>query len=93
MAVNISELPLVLTSALTAVLFSSDARKRDDEAALGRSSQIALVIAVTLAVAAFCPMQLGSLQYRQEFEPAVVPWIVLFAAVALGTPDRSLVSH
>ena len=56
-AVNISEIPLVLTSALTAVLFSSDARKRDD-GALGRSSRIAFLIAVTLAVIACVPMQL-----------------------------------
>ncbi|MEV1130044.1 oligosaccharide flippase family protein [Agromyces sp. NPDC049794] len=85
-AVNISEVPLVLTSALTAVLFASDARNNDDEA-LGRSSRLAFVIAMTLAALACLTMHLWlPAVFGSEFAPALAPSVILFVAVALGTP-------
>lgn len=85
-AVTVSELPLVATTAVREVLLTSDARRRDD-AGLARAARLAaccsVVVATTLCASA--PAWLPAL-FGQDFAAALVPTVVLAAAVVVGVP-------
>lgn len=85
-AVTVSELPLVVTSAIREVLLTADARRQDDQA-LARAGRIATVVSA-LAAAALCgsagwwlPVLFGA-----GFGDALLPTVILAGAVVLGVP-------
>jgi len=85
-AVTISELPLVATSAVREVLLTSDARSEDDHA-LARAARLAAMASAS-AAAALCagaPWWLPRL-FGQDFAAAVPPMVILAAAVVIGVP-------
>lgn len=85
-AVNISEVPLILSAAITAVLFTADARSNNNDL-VGRAARIGGLLAITAALAVGLPMSFWvPWLFGEEFASAVFPAALLLAAVALGTP-------
>jgi O-antigen/teichoic acid export membrane protein len=85
-AVSVSELPLIINSAVRDVMFSSDSAK-NDSARLAAATRIstALTTAAGIGVGAlsvaFLPILFGS-----DFKGAVLPTVILIAAVIAGNP-------
>ncbi|WIB28091.1 oligosaccharide flippase family protein [Curtobacterium sp. MCSS17_015] len=85
-AVTVSELPLVVTSAVREVMLTTDARRRDDQS-LARAARMATA---TSAVTAAClcgsaPWWLPVL-FGEGFTDALPPALILAAAVVAGVP-------
>lgn len=85
-AVTISELPLVATSAVREVLLTTDARRQDDEG-LARAARSAAAISAALSVVlcGTAPWWLPAV-FGPAFDAAVVPTVILSAAVVVGVP-------
>ncbi len=85
-AVNISEVPLIINDAVRDVVFSADSTDSAD-ARLTRAARLSTLACalVGLVVAASLPLWLGPL-FGAEFRPALGATWVLIAAVVLGTP-------
>lgn len=85
-AVNISEVPLIINDAVRDVVFSADSTDSAD-ARLTRAARLSTLACalVGLGVAATLPLWLGPL-FGAGFRPALGPTWVLIAAVVLGTP-------
>ncbi|MDP9936322.1 O-antigen/teichoic acid export membrane protein [Paenarthrobacter nicotinovorans] len=85
-AVNVSEVPLIVNSAVREVMFASDSAENDNNRLLAAArisnllcTVIGLVIASTLTL--WVPVVFGS-----EFLPAIPTMLILIAAVVAGTP-------
>lgn len=85
-AVTISELPLVTTSAVREVLLTTDARHQDDEG-LARAARSAAAISAAVATV-LCGTASWWLPtvFGPAFDEAVVPTVILSAAVVVGVP-------
>ncbi len=85
-AVNVSELLLIINSSVRDVSFASDAREAVDDrltAAARISSTICVLAAIVLGATLYWWLPL---LFGEAFRPAVPVAAVLLAAVALGTP-------
>ncbi|WP_018776873.1 oligosaccharide flippase family protein [Paenarthrobacter nicotinovorans] len=85
-AVNVSEVPLIVNSAVREVMFASDSAENDDNrllAAARISNLICTFIGVAIAstLIFWIPVVFGS-----EFLPAIPTMLILIAAVVAGTP-------
>lgn len=85
-AVTISELPLVATSAVREVLLTTDARRQDDEE-LARAARTAAAISAAAAtvLCGTAPWWLPAV-FGPAFGAALVPTVILSAAVVVGVP-------
>ncbi len=85
-AVNISDVALVLNSAMRDVTTTADAADRDDDR-LSASARISFLLSLILggALAVLLPFGLPLL-FGADFAPAVTPGWILLAAVVLITP-------
>lgn len=85
-AVNVSEVPLIVNTAVREVMFTSDAADNDDEklVAAARISNFACSV-----IGLFLMVSLGlwvPVVFGVEFMAAIPAMIILIAAVVLGTP-------
>lgn len=85
-AVTISELPLILNTAVREVMFASDARKSRDDL-MGSAARTSLLVCVAFAalIGGTAPWWLP-LAFGEGFAAALPACLVLLAAVALGVP-------
>jgi len=83
-AVTVSELPLVATTAIREVLLTADARRQDDRA-LARAARFATGASAALVLCTTAPWWLPAL-FGAGFRAALAPMVVLATAVVLGVP-------
>ncbi|WP_285319357.1 oligosaccharide flippase family protein [Pseudarthrobacter sp. lyk4-40-TYG-27] len=85
-AVNVSEVPLIVNTAVREVMFTSDAAESDDHrlvASARISSFVCLIIGIVMAATLFIwvPIIFG-----REFSDAIPAMLILIFAVVAGTP-------
>lgn len=85
-AVNISEITLIVNAALTTVMFAIDARDRNNErlhqaARVGFAIASASAIAISTTMIAWLPTLFGA-----DFRPAMPAVALLLVAIVIGTP-------
>ena len=85
-AVNVSDVPLILTGAITGVMFTADAKLRDD-ARLHAAARIAGLLALGTALLLALPMPVWlPWVFSAQFANATLPAVILLLAVVVGTP-------
>lgn len=85
-AVAVSEIPLVVNSAVRTVIFTSDSSERDDDRLTAAARLTGLVcVGLGLLIAAALPVGLP-LAFGADFAPALGPALVLVVAVVVGIP-------
>ncbi|WP_343043636.1 oligosaccharide flippase family protein [Rathayibacter agropyri] len=85
-AVNVSEITLVLTSAVGTVIFATDARDRDN-ARVGSTSRITTCLAAIAALVIGFTMPLWlPILFGRDFTAAIASAAILLCAIVVGTP-------
>lgn len=85
-AVNVSEITLVLTAGVGTVVFATDAKNRDNRR-VGVTSRVTTLLsfAAALAIGVSMPVWLPIL-FGAEFSAAIPSALILLAAIVVGTP-------
>jgi O-antigen/teichoic acid export membrane protein len=85
-AVNVSEVPLIINSATREVTFSSDAAEHDNARA-GRAARMTFIACLLCAVLVLAPVEWWlPLVFGEEFRAAVPVAVVATLAVVVGVP-------
>jgi O-antigen/teichoic acid export membrane protein len=85
-AVNVSDVPLILTGAITGVIFTAEA-KLGDNARLHAAARVAGLLSLTTALLLILPMAVWlPWVFSQRFADATLPAAILLLASVAGTP-------
>lgn len=85
-SVNISEIPIIFSSAFTALTLTSDAAERDDERVTSSARASFVVCSVlSLTIGLFLPVIIGTV-FGAEFMAAIFPTIILSFGIIIGAP-------